>query len=94
MLHSSIFIDAFDSVTLVDGVIRFDLITVAPGASNAQPVTTKVGSMAMPIQGFVRTTEQLNLVINKMVDQGILKRAESPTTPQAAAPAVNKAKPS
>ena len=94
MFHSSIFTDAFDNVTLVDGVIRFDLITLAPGAANGQPVATKVGSMSMPIQGFLRTTEQLNQVINKMVDQGILKRAEGPAIPQTAAPAIDKTKPS
>ena len=90
MPHSSIFIDAFDNVTLVDGVIRFDLITVAPGAANAQPVATKVGSMGMPIQGFLRTTEQLNQVINKMVEQGILKRGDPPPVTEGAVAAPKK----
>ena len=85
MSQTSTFIDGFDNVTLVDGVVRLDLITVAQGAANTPPVATKVGSLAMPIQGFLRTTEQLNQVINKMVEQGILKRNEPAP---AAAPAV------
>jgi len=92
MSHSSIFVDAFDNVTLADGVIRFDLITVAPGTANAQPVATKVGSVGMPIQGFLRTTEQFNQVINKMVEQGILKRGDPPPAPEGAAAATKKPK--
>lgn len=88
MSQSSTFIDGFDNVTLVDGVVRLDLITVAQGAANTQPLATKVGSLAMPIQGFLRTTEQLNQVIARMVEQGILKRNEP--TP-AAAPALEAA---
>jgi hypothetical protein len=76
MSQSSTFIDGFDNVTLVDGVVRLDLITVAPSAANTQPVATKVGSLAMPIQGFLRATDQLNQVIAKMVEQGVLKRNE------------------
>ncbi len=92
MSHSSVFIDAFDNVTLADGVIRFDLITVAPGAANAQPVATKVGSIGIPIQGFLRTTEQFNQVINKMVEQGILNRTDPPATIEGAAATVKKPK--
>jgi hypothetical protein len=89
MSHSSIFIDGFDNVTLVDGVVRLDLITVAQGAANTQPLATKVGSLALPIQGFLRTTEQLNQVISRMVEQGILKRNEPvAAAAPAAAPAV------
>ena len=88
MSQSSTFIDGFDNVTLVDGVVRLDLITVAQGAANTQAVPTKVGSLALPIQGFLRTTEQLNQVIARMVEQGILKRNEP--TP-AAAPAIEAA---
>ncbi|MDH4480441.1 MAG: hypothetical protein QE283_11240 [Rhodoferax sp.] len=89
MSQSSTFIDGFDNVTFVDGVVRLDLITVAPGAPNTQPVATKVGAVAMPIQGFLRATDQLNQVIAKMVEQGILKRNEpaSVEAPMVEAPA-------
>jgi hypothetical protein len=83
MSQNSIFVDGFDNITLVDGVVRFDLITVAQTAANTPPTPSKVGSMAMSIQGFLRSADQLNQVINKMVEQGILKRND----PAAAAPA-------
>jgi hypothetical protein len=46
----------------------------------------------MPIQGFLRTTEQFNQVINKMVEQGILKRGDPPPAPEGATAAAKKPK--
>ena len=60
MSQNSIFVDGFDNITLVDGVVRFDLITVAQTAANTPPTPSKVGSMAMSIQGFLRSADQLN----------------------------------
>ena len=91
MSQSSVFVDGFDNITLVDGVVRFDLVTAAQGAANTPPTVQKVGGMAMSIQGFLRSAEQINQVINRMVDQGILKRndpapAAAPSVAPAAAP--------
>ena len=93
MSQSSVFVDGFDNITLVDGVVRFDLVTAAQGAANTPPTVQKVGGMAMSIQGFLRSAEQINQVINRMVDQGILKRndpapAAAPAVAPAAAPAI------
>jgi len=89
MSQNSIFVDGFDNITLVDGVVRFDLITVAQTAANTPPTPSKVGSMAMSIQGFLRSADQLNQVINKMVEQGILKRNDPAAAPAPApAPAI------
>ena len=93
MSQSSVFVDGFDNITLVDGVVRFDLVTAIQGAANTPPTVQKVGGMAMSIQGFLRSTEQMNQVIARMVDQGILKkndpaRAVAPAAEPAAAPAI------
>jgi hypothetical protein len=34
--------------------------------------------MAMTLPGFLRTVDQMNQIINKMVEQGVLKRNEPP----------------
>ena len=93
MSQSSVFVDGFDNITLVDGVVRFDLVTAVQGAANTPPTVQKVGGMAMSIQGFLRSAEQMNQVINRMVDQGILKRndpapAAAPDAAPAPAPAI------
>lgn len=85
MSQSSVFVDGFDNITLVDGVVRFDLVTAVQGAANTPPKPQKVGGMAMSIQGFLRSAEQMNQVITKMVDQGILKKNDPVP---AAAPAI------
>lgn len=67
------YIDGVDQVTLIDGVVRFDLIGISQiqdGKVNAH----HAGGLAMSIQGFLRMHEQMSRVIDKMVAEGILKK--------------------
>jgi predicted transcriptional regulator YheO len=41
-----------------------------------------VGGMAMSVQGFVRTYDQMTQVINKLVEQGVLKKRDAIEAPQ------------
>jgi hypothetical protein len=53
-----------------------DLVGLVPGEGEKM-VPTKVGGMAMTMPTFLRTIEQLNQVVNKLVEQGVLKKNET-----------------
>lgn len=79
------YVDGIDSISMVDGVVRFELVTISQiNGDKAQ--ANKVGGMAMSVQGFVRTYDQMSQVINKLVEQGVLKKREAletlPDTPK------------
>jgi hypothetical protein len=71
------FIDGIGNISLSDGVIRFDLVGLEQ-VSGDKPEAVKIGGMVMTLPGFLRTVDQMNQVINKMVEQGVLKRNEPP----------------
>jgi hypothetical protein len=78
MSNPHMFIDGIGHISITDGVVRFDLVGLVPGDADKM-VPTKVGGMAMTMPGFLRTVEQLNQVVNKLLEQGVLKRNEPQT---------------
>jgi hypothetical protein len=74
------FIDGIGNISLSDGVLRFDLVGLEQGAAD-KITPVKIGGMAMTLPGFLRTADQINQVINKLVEQGVLKRNEQPAAP-------------
>ena len=88
-MQTTIFSDGLANIRMVDGVLRFELINIT-----AQPAPDKldvqaVGSVAMTLQGLVRTYNQLSGVMNQLTQQGLLKRSEpGEAQPQATAPAI------
>jgi hypothetical protein len=77
------YVDGIDSISMVDGVVRYELVTISQiNGDKAQ--ANKVGGMAMSVQGFVRTYDQMTQVINKLVEQGVLKKRDALETAQEA----------
>jgi len=73
----SIYTDGVSNVSLVDGVIRLDLIKIVQVEKdkvNLQPV----GMLAISLPAFLRLHEQLGNTIDKLVEQGVIKKNESP----------------
>jgi hypothetical protein len=74
--QSSLYADGIGNATLIDGVIRFDLVRatqVEKDKATVEPVTT----VAMSLPALLRTYEQMSTVINRLVEQGILKKTEA-----------------
>lgn len=77
-MKTSIFVDGISNIVMVDGVVRFDMVTLlkspqAPQQDNT-PVIEKVASVATTVPGFLRMHEQMAGVVRNMIDQGILKK--------------------
>ena len=73
----TIYADGIANMSLIDGVIRIDLINITQ-VEKDQTNVTPVGTVAMSLPGLLRTHDQLTKMINKMVEDGILTRNETP----------------
>lgn len=77
IMNQTVYADGIANVTMVDGVVRFELINIVSmdkGKATLRPVIT----VATSLSGLLRTHEQLAAVIGKMVQQGVLKKTEPP----------------
>lgn len=71
----NIYADGIANMTLIDGVVRVDLVRIAQienEKTNVQPV----GSLALSVPALLRTHDQLTKMIDKMVEDGILTKNE------------------
>jgi hypothetical protein len=72
----TIYADGVANITLIDGIIRLDLVNITQlekEKANIRPV----GALALSLPALLRTHEQLSQAINKMVEDGILKRDDA-----------------
>lgn len=69
----TLYADGLANIRLVDGVVRFDLVTIA-GMENEKANLRPAGAVAMSIPALLRTHDQLTKTINKMVEDGVLKK--------------------
>ena len=74
-MNSNIYADGVANVSLIDGVVRMDLVCILKMEGDKANVGA-VGTVNMSIPAFLRTYEQLGQVINRMVEQGVLKKNE------------------
>ena len=73
----TIYADGVANITLIDGVIRLDLVNITQvekEKANIRPVA----ALALSVPGLLRAHEQLSQAINKMVEDGILKKNDPP----------------
>jgi len=71
----TIYTDGIANITLIDGIIRLDLVNITQvekEKANIRPVA----ALAMSVPALLRVQDQLSQAINKMVEDGILKKNE------------------
>ena len=74
----TIYADGIANMTLIDGVIRLELVNLMQ-VDKEKATVRPVAAVAMSIPALLRTQEQLNGLIAKLVEQGVLqKRDETP----------------
>lgn len=69
------YIDGIGNIQIAEGVVRLDVLMMTR-IEGDKSTAEKVGGLAMSVPAFLRSFNQMNLVVNKMVEQGILKRNE------------------
>ena len=78
----TIYADGIANMTLIDGVIRLDLVNLTQ-IEKEKATVRPVAAVAMSIPALLRTQEQLNGLIAKLVEQGVLQKRDEPA-PQVA----------
>ena len=86
-MQTTIYADGISNLTMLEGIVRFDLINLIQTTENARTTKT-VGSVAMSVPALLRTYTELSGVLNKLIEQGVVKKTESqqPTETTAAQP--------
>jgi hypothetical protein len=69
------FIDGIGHIRMIEGVMRFDLLSFSVDEEQKRTVTP-VGALAMPLSGFVQMHEQMQIAMDAMVEKGIIKKNE------------------
>jgi hypothetical protein len=76
---NNIYADGIANVRLIDGVVRMDLVTTLSSAQEDTKLNS-VGSLMLSVPALVRVQGQLTEVLNRLVEDGVLKKNEPSTT--------------
>ena len=83
---TTVYADGITNITMLEGIVRFDLINITQTDQDSRTVKT-VGSVAMSVPALLRTHTELSGVLNKLLEQGVVKRTEAQPTVTAPAQA-------
>ena len=83
-MQSTVYADGINNITMLEGIVRFDLINITQTDKESRTAKT-VGSVAMSVPALLRTYTELSNVLNKLIEQGVVKKTE--TQAPVAAPA-------
>lgn len=77
MSNHHTYADSVTNLFISNGLARFELSgSTIEGENNVKPVM--VGTLVMPITGFVNLFGQMDQIVKKMIADGVLKQEESP----------------
>lgn len=76
-MQTTIYADGIANITMLEGIVRFDLINMTQTDKDTRTIKA-VGSVAMSVPALLRSYTELSGVLNKLVEQGIVKKTEAP----------------
>lgn len=82
-MSSQIFADAVSNIFVANGLVRFQLLASAVDAEG-QVKPAPVETVVLPLSGFINLHAQMEQIIKKMIDDGILKPSEVDNLPPTA----------
>jgi hypothetical protein len=82
-MQTTVYADGISNITMLEGIVRFDFINITQTDKDSRTAKT-VGSVAMSVPALLRTYTELSGVLNKLIEQGVVKKTEA--QPQAADP--------
>ena len=71
-----IYADGIGQIHFAGAMVRFDFVTLQPGAEGEAPVPESTVRIIMPPQGFLSAYNSMEQLINKLLDAGILQKNE------------------
>ncbi len=87
---NEIFAHAVGRADFLSGMVRLELVTLAPGADGGEPVAEPQRVLWLPLDGFLRSAATIEGLIGELTKAGVVRRAPSAAagapTPAAASP--------
>lgn len=77
MCQKEIFADGIGQIHFAGAMVRFDFITLQPGAEGEAPVPQSNIRVIMPPQGFLSAYNSMQQLIDKLLEAGILQKNEA-----------------
>jgi hypothetical protein len=83
IMEQEIFADGIGSIVLEGGVMRIDLMSVAPGQRDKdnKPQMAFRQRIIMPVEGFINSFKIYQDVIRQMEQSGLITRPRAGTSP-------------
>ena len=69
--------DGVGQIHFAGNMVRFDLVTLQPGADGQAPTPSPAFRVIMPPQGFLAAFNSMQQLIDKLVDAGVLRKNEN-----------------
>ena len=86
-MSSYFFADSVANVSVVNGIVRLELVaSILEGQNEVKSIPA--GTLALPLNGFINLHAQIDSIIKKMVDDGLLM----PNDPLKAPPNIERIK--
>jgi hypothetical protein len=77
-MSSQIFADAVSNIFVANGLVRFQLLASEVDAEG-QVKPALVETVVLPLSGFINLHAQMEQIIKKMIDDGLLKPTDDDT---------------
>ena len=76
MCQKEIFADGIGQIHFAGAMVRFDFVTLQPGAEGEAPAPQSNVRIIMPPQGFLSAYNSMQQLIDKLLEAGVLKKNE------------------
>jgi len=71
----ALFTDVMGNISLSSGVVRMDMLRMmGEDSETRQPQLEVNGHVAIPLEGFLRTLENMERVRNSLIESGVLTK--------------------
>ncbi|MBQ7111240.1 MAG: hypothetical protein IJO06_08460 [Thermoguttaceae bacterium] len=73
-MKNEFFVDGIGKIHFAGNMVRFDCVTLQPGADGEKPTPEEVFRVVMPPQGFLAAFNSMQQLIDKLVAAGVLRK--------------------
>ena len=72
-----LYVDGVGQIHFAGNMVRFDMVTLQPGADGQAPTPAPAFRVVMPPQGFLGAFNSMQQLIDKLVEAGVLRKNEN-----------------
>lgn len=75
------YLDGINNISLIDGVVRMDMVTLSKGTEQSPKVLVS-GHLCMSTRALLRTYQQMGEIVHSMQQQGLIKKKDNLDGPE------------